>query len=96
MPCCLQGERSHRRGRPFVIEYFRPSYEHVPSARMSCFVHSTSIESVVVLNDPHVRYFLMVEGPIASQDSNFSSARVHEVYNTDLCNTLVRWCRLNP
>ena len=42
------------------------------------------------------RYFLMVEGPIASQDSNFSSARVHEVYNTDLVNTLGRAMQVDP
>jgi methionyl-tRNA synthetase len=34
------------------------------------------------------RYFLMVEGPIGSQDANFASSRVHEVYNTDLVNTV--------
>ena len=34
------------------------------------------------------RYFLLVEGPIAGQDANFASARVQEVYGTDLVNTL--------
>ena len=34
------------------------------------------------------RYFLLAEGPIAGQDANFASARVQEVYGTDLVNTL--------
>ena len=32
--------------------------------------------------------FYPSQGPIAGQDANFASARVHEVYNTDLVNTL--------
>jgi methionyl-tRNA synthetase len=34
------------------------------------------------------RYFMLVEGPIMSQDANFASSRVQEVYNTDLVNTV--------
>ena len=34
------------------------------------------------------RYYLLLEGPIAGQDANFASARVQEVYGTDLVNTL--------
>lgn len=34
------------------------------------------------------RYYLLTEGPVGSQDANFSASRVHEVYNTDLANTL--------
>ena len=34
------------------------------------------------------RYYLLTEGPVGSQDANFSAARVHDVYSTDLANTL--------
>ncbi len=35
-----------------------------------------------------LRYYLLTEGPVGSQDANFSAGRVHEVYSTDLANTL--------
>ena len=35
-----------------------------------------------------LRYYLLTEGPVGSQDANFSACRVHEVYSTDLANTL--------
>jgi len=38
----------------FVVEYIRPSYERVPSARFQVVVHSTSVE-FVVLSDPGTR-----------------------------------------
>jgi methionyl-tRNA synthetase len=35
-----------------------------------------------------IRYFLLTQGPIGAVDANFSESRLHDVYTSELVNTL--------